>query len=120
MKELNLDGKDKTIKKLLESNKLLRDDLKREEERFNLLEKKYKELLIKYNVVAKEHATNVEKMFSMNTGGQMQNYSKILSMKNDVAEEDDNEIRNRRSLSGKKKKSFGRDDSFERRFEDVY
>jgi hypothetical protein len=34
MKDVNLEEKDKTIKKLLESNKYLREDLKRETERY--------------------------------------------------------------------------------------
>lgn len=78
LKEINLEGKDKTIKKMLESNKMLREDLKRETERYSILEKKYKEILIKYNVLAREHATNVEKLFATNTGGQLKNYDKYL------------------------------------------
>ena len=79
MKDVNVEEKDKTIKKLIESNKYLREDLKREAERYTLLEKKYKDLLIKYNVLSKEHASNVEKLFSMNTGGNIHNYENFLS-----------------------------------------
>lgn len=78
MKEINLDDKEKTLRKLLEANKSLRDDMKKEVERYGLLEKKYKDLLVKYNILAKENAKHVESLFSMNTGGNIHNYDKFL------------------------------------------
>ena len=78
MKDVNVEEKDKTIKKMIEANKILREDLKREAERYTLLEKKYKELLVKYNVLAKENAHHVETLFHMNTGGNIHNYEEYL------------------------------------------
>ena len=69
MKDVNLGEKDGTIKKLLDANRQLREDLKREEERYKLLEQKYKDILVKYNVLARENAKNAEMLFTMNTGG---------------------------------------------------
>lgn len=56
MKDIHLDDKDRNLKKMLEANRELREDLKRDAERYHLLEKKYKEVLIKYNHLAKETA----------------------------------------------------------------
>lgn len=78
MKDVNLDEKDKTIRKLIESNKIMREDLRREAERYNLLEKKYKDVLVKYNILSKDHASKVEKIFSMGTGGNIHNYESYL------------------------------------------
>jgi len=78
MCDVNVEEKDRTIKKLIEANKGLKEDLRREEDRFALLESKYKDLLVKYNVLAKEHAKNTEMLFSMNTGGNIHNYSNYL------------------------------------------
>ena len=60
MKDVNLAERDKTSKKLLEANRQLRDDLRKEVERYQALEGKYKDLLVKYNVLAKENAKNAE------------------------------------------------------------
>jgi hypothetical protein len=105
MKDVNLDEKDKTLKKLLGANKGLRDDLKREEERFTLLEGKFKDLLVKYNVLAKEHAKNSEMLFSMNTGGNINNYSNYLMDDGASA----------KKQSSKKQTSFA-----DRNFEDIF
>lgn len=69
MKDVNLEEKDKNIRKMLEANKDLREKLSSEVERYKLLESKYKDLLIKYNVIAKEHAKLGETLFHMKTGG---------------------------------------------------
>ena len=69
MKDVNMDEKERTIRKLIEANRQLREDLRRETERYGLIESKYKDLLVKYNVLAKENAKNAEMLFSMNTGG---------------------------------------------------
>ena len=68
MKDVHMDEKERTIKKLIEANRQLREDLRRETERYGLIESKYKDLLVKYNVLAKENAKNAEMLFSMNTG----------------------------------------------------
>lgn len=47
MKEINLDEREKTIKKLIEANKQLRDDMCREGDRYFILEGKYKEVLVR-------------------------------------------------------------------------
>lgn len=60
---MNLEEKDKNVKKLLEANKDLREKLSNEVERYRLLEGKYKDLLVKYNVIAKEHAKLGETLF---------------------------------------------------------
>ena len=83
MKDVNLGEKDHTIRKLMQSNKLLREDLKREEERYGLIEKKYKDLLIKYNVLSKDHASHVEKLFAMGTGTNIHNHENYLSNNED-------------------------------------
>ena len=69
MKDVNIDSKDKNIKKLIEANKDLRDKLIAEVERYNLLESKYKDVLIKYNDLCKENDKNFKTLFHMSTGG---------------------------------------------------
>jgi hypothetical protein len=46
MKEVNLDERERTIKKLIEANKQLIANLKKETDRYTLLEEKYKDVLI--------------------------------------------------------------------------
>lgn len=48
MKEVNLDERERTIKKLTEANKQLRAELVKEIDRYTLLEEKYKDVLIQY------------------------------------------------------------------------
>ena len=79
MKDLNLAERDKTSKKLLEANRQLRDDLRKEVERYQALEGKYKDLLVKYNVLAKENAKNAELLFAVNTGSNLHNYAAMLN-----------------------------------------
>ena len=78
MKDINMDERDKTIKKLIEANRQLREDQKKEIERYSLLESKYKDLLVKYNVLAKENARNAEMLFRTNTGANIANYDSML------------------------------------------
>ena len=52
MKEVNNDEQEQTIRKLINSNKQLREDMTREIERYNLLEGKFKDLLVKYNLLS--------------------------------------------------------------------
>ena len=82
MKDVNLDAKDKNIRKLIEANKDLRDKLSLEVERYNLLESKYKDVLVKYNIICKENDKNFKSLFHMSTGGQVHNYDDYL-MRND-------------------------------------
>ena len=46
------------MKKLIFANKQLREDLRREIERYNLLEEKFRDLLVKYNLTQKENEKN--------------------------------------------------------------
>lgn len=79
MKEVNLDERDSTIKKLIQANKQLREDLSREVDRYILLEDKYKETAMKLETVAKNNKRNEELVFGMTTGGNMSRYQGFLS-----------------------------------------
>jgi hypothetical protein len=78
MADVKTGEKDTTIKKLVFANKTLREDLEQEIERFNMLQNKYKELLIKYNIASKENSKNQKSLFTMTTGAQMQKYENFL------------------------------------------
>ena len=56
------------MKKLIFANKQLREDLSREIERYNLLENKFRDLLVKYNLTSKENEKNQKLVFAMGTG----------------------------------------------------
>lgn len=58
MKEVNMGEQEQTMKKLIFANKQLRQDLSREIERYNLLEDKFRDLLVKYNLAQKENEKN--------------------------------------------------------------
>lgn len=58
MREVNNDEQERTMKKLIFANKQLREDLSREIERYNLLENKFRDLLVKYNLTQKENEKN--------------------------------------------------------------
>ncbi len=79
MKDVNVGEKDRTIKKLIEANRQLKDDLEREMERFVLLENKHKDLLVKFNMLAKENAKYAELLFTNTTGAKMTNFDKYLT-----------------------------------------
>ena len=78
MKEVNNDEQEQTIKKLIFSNRQLREDMTREIERYNLLEGKFKDLLIKYNLLSKENNKNKEVLFTMHTGAKLPKYDNFL------------------------------------------
>lgn len=78
MRDVNVNEQDTTIKKLIFANKQLREDLQREIERYNLLEAKYRDLLVKFNVASRENETNQEYIFSMQTGAHMAKFNKFL------------------------------------------
>ena len=79
MKEVNLEERERTIKKLIEANKQLREDLGREVDRYILLEDRYKEVLLKLESISKENKRNEELVFGMTTGGNMDRYSGFLA-----------------------------------------
>ena len=55
MSDVKTAEKDLTIKKLTFANDTLRKDLEQEIERFDLLQRKYKDLLIKQNISSNEN-----------------------------------------------------------------
>ena len=81
MKEINLDERERTIKKLIEANKQLREDFSREVDRYTILETKYKEVLYKFTSVAKENQRNEEMVFGMATGTNITRYQNYLEDK---------------------------------------
>jgi len=83
MKEINLDERARTIKKLIEANEQLRGDLIREADRYCLLEGKYKDVLLKNQYLKKDNAKNEELVFGMTTGGNMNRYTGFLSDQKD-------------------------------------
>jgi len=50
----------------------------REIERYNLLEGKFKDLLVKYNLLSKENSKNKEVLFTMHTGAKLPKYDNFL------------------------------------------
>lgn len=78
MKEINLDEREKTIKKLIEANKQLREDMCRESDRYLILEDKYKQILLKNNMLQRDNKKNEDLVFGMTTGGNMKRYSDFL------------------------------------------
>ena len=89
--------------------------MRRETERYGLLEGKYKDVLVKYNVLAKENAKNAEMLFSMNTGGQIKNYDNYLDRS---GQEQDQHQRSSSKGFGKGRASG--DTDFAKNFEDVF
>lgn len=83
MKEINLDEKQRTIKKLIDANKQLREDMNKEQDRYYLLENKYKDTLIKFNISDQENAKNEELLFSMQTGTNINRYKGFLQNNED-------------------------------------
>lgn len=83
MKEIDLDEKAWTIKRLTKANEELREDLYRETDRYALLESKYKDVLLGYQSATKENQKNEELVFGMTTGGNMSRYSEFLADQRD-------------------------------------
>lgn len=63
MRDNKLGEREQTIKKLLEANRILREDQKKETERYTIIENKYKDILVKYKVLATENTKYEEMMF---------------------------------------------------------
>ena len=78
MKEVNNEEQERTMKKLIFANKQLREDLSREIERYNLLEEKFRGLLVKYNLAQKENEKNQKLVFTLGTGAQLPRYDNFL------------------------------------------
>ena len=67
--------------KLTEVNKSLLNDVLNEQKRYEFLESKYKELLIKYNIASKDLEKKEESLFSMSTGANRATYQEYLAQK---------------------------------------
>jgi hypothetical protein len=67
-----------------------------------LLEDKHKEILVKYNVLAKENARNAEMLFNMNTGGNINNYDSYLLRDGGDKQADLSHDAKRQSSTGKR------------------
>ena len=78
MKEVNMEEQERTMKRLIFANKQLREDLSREIERYNLLEDKFRDLLVKYNLTAKENEKNQKLVFTLGTGANLPRYDNFL------------------------------------------
>ena len=78
MKDVNVSEKDRTIKKLIDANRQLKEELSREMERYSLLENKHKDILLKFNVLAKENSKYQDLLFTQTTGGKMANFNSFL------------------------------------------
>ena len=78
MKDVNVSEKDRTIKKLIDANRQLKEELSREMERYSLLENKHKDILLKFNVLAKENSKYQDLLFTQTTGGKMGNFNSFL------------------------------------------
>jgi hypothetical protein len=52
--------------------------LAQEIERFNLLQAKFRDLLIKYNIASKENVKNQKSLFEVTTGAHMHKYENFL------------------------------------------
>lgn len=78
MKEVNMDEQERTMKKLIFANKQLRDDLSREIERYNLLEEKFRDLLVKYNLAQKQNEKNQKLVFTLGTGANLPRFDNFL------------------------------------------
>ena len=64
--------------KLSEANKLLVNDIRNEQKRYEFLEAKYKELLIKYNITSKDLEKKQDSLFTMSTGANKGTYQDYL------------------------------------------
>lgn len=83
-----MEKQDQTIKKLKYANDVLRTDLEREIERFNQLENKFRELLIKYNIKSKENARNQQTLFETATGAQFHNFESFIDEQGEFKKRD--------------------------------
>ena len=78
------------VDKLTEANKALMNDVDSEQKRYEFLEAKYKELLVKYNVACKDLEKKQDSLFSMSTGANRATYQEYLEHKKKL-QQDQNE-----------------------------
>ncbi|CAI2367120.1 unnamed protein product [Moneuplotes crassus] len=67
--------------KLEHANKALMNDVKNEQKRYEFLESKYKQLLLKYNVTFKDLEKKQDSVFTLSTGANRATYQEYLSQK---------------------------------------
>lgn len=79
MKDINLDEHQRIIKALTQANKKLVEDLKREAQRYNLLEDKYKDALMKATHYGESAQYNERLVFGMSTGSNFGNYKDFMT-----------------------------------------
>ena len=70
--------------KLTEANRALMNDVKNEQKRYEFLEAKYKELLVKYNVTFKDLEKKQDSLFTMSTGANRATYQEYLKHKEET------------------------------------
>lgn len=70
--------------KIVESNRALNNDVKNEQKRYEFLESKYKELLVKYNVTFKDLEKKQDSLFSLSTGANRATYQEYLNHKENL------------------------------------
>jgi Ca2+-binding EF-hand superfamily protein len=73
--------------KLTEANRALMHDVKNEQKRYEFLESKYKELLVKYNVTFKDLEKKQDSLFTMSTGANRATYQEYLNHKENLNKE---------------------------------
>lgn len=73
--------------KVTDANKALMNDVKNEQKRYEFLESKYKELLVKYNVTSKDLEKKQDSLFSMSTGANRATYQEYLNHKENLKKE---------------------------------
>ena len=73
-REFEFKEQERTIKKLIEANKHIREDLQRECDRYTILEARYKEVLYQLSNVTIENQRNEELAFGLSTGTNFDRY----------------------------------------------
>ena len=77
------------VDKLTEANRALMNDVDGEQKRYEFLEAKYKELLVKYNVACKDLEKKQDSLFSMSTGANRATYQEYLEHKKKLQQDQD-------------------------------
>jgi Ca2+-binding EF-hand superfamily protein len=67
--------------KMTDANRALNSDVKNEQKRYEFLESKYKELLVKYNVTFKDLEKKENSLFALTTGANKGTYKEYLEQK---------------------------------------
>jgi chromosome segregation ATPase len=70
--------------KLSQANRALMNDVSNEQKRYEFLESKYKDLLVKYNVTSKDLEKKQDSLFSVTTGANRATYQEYLTHKENL------------------------------------